>query len=389
MTYARARLWLGIANVGFWVALSAYGLATLLPARLFSPLEPLWQSPFRGLPAVLGLYIALSFPFDLLGGWLLPRWFGRPALPFLAFLARWLYGALAQAALWFVIGLAFWHAWRFGMRFGPAWIVPIELGVAFGGMLLLLLFQYPLARFVGGLPPVAADLEPHRRQLTAWGIPAPEITVVENRDSGFTGGFDAGLGPQRVLLPASWLRELPVEIVAVQIARRVGALETGAQRRGILLALAFNLLGFWLALQLPNAVLATAQGLVTVAFGMTLWSFCGLLVLPSLSRPAVFAIDRYLVEKGVPRPVLERACAALDRLQDDEPARPPLVETIFHPIPAVSRRIERMASGKKAGGAWNAARTALLLSWAGLSLLSRAVHCNIGRPELWVLFPTD
>ena len=38
---------------------------------------------------------------------------------------------------------------------------------------------------------------------------------------------------------------------------------------------------------------------------------------------------------------------------------------------------------------WNTARTALFLSWASLGLLSRAVHCNCGRPALWVLFPGD
>ncbi len=40
-------------------------------------------------------------------------------------------------------------------------------------------------------------------------------------------------------------------------------------------------------------------------------------------------------------------------------------------------------------GFWNVARTTLFLSWACGGFLARAVHCNIGRPELWVLFPTD
>jgi hypothetical protein len=38
-------------------------------------------------------------------------------------------------------------------------------------------------------------------------------------------------------------------------------------------------------------------------------------------------------------------------------------------------------------GAWHAARTTLFLSWAGFGLLSRAVHCNSGRPEPWALPP--
>lgn len=37
--------------------------------------------------------------------------------------------------------------------------------------------------------------------------------------------------------------------------------------------------------------------------------------------------------------------------------------------------------------AWDAptARVALFLSWSRLGMLSRAVHCNGGRPQLWAL----
>jgi hypothetical protein len=66
------------------------------------------------------------------------------------------------------------------------------------------------------------------------------------------------------------------------------------------------------------------------------------------------------------------------------------VETVFHPIPALRRRIARLEEGRASeGGAWHAARMALFLSWASFGLLGRAVHCNCGRPELWVLLPAD
>ena len=45
--------------------------------------------------------------------------------------------------------------------------------------------------------------------------------------------------------------------------------------------------------------------------------------------------------------------------------------------------------GAGTSGAWNLARTALYLSHVGLSQLPRVVHCNVGRPELWVYLPTD
>ena len=36
----------------------------------------------------------------------------------------------------------------------------------------------------------------------------------------------------------------------------------------------------------------------------------------------------------------------------------------------------------------NLARINLYYSWATLTLLGRAVHCNVGQPALWVLPPS-
>jgi hypothetical protein len=84
---------------------------------------------------------------------------------------------------------------------------------------------------------------------------------------------------------------------------------------------------------------------------------------------------------------------ALEHDQDDELERARGVETIFHPVPAARHRIAALrgerAAGPHAWAAWHAARTALYLSWAGVGLLGRAVHCNLGRPEAWVFLPSD
>ena len=81
----------------------------------------------------------------------------------------------------------------------------------------------------------------------------------------------------------------------------------------------------------------------------------------------------------------------LDAAQEDEPRRGRLVETVFHPVPSLERRVDAIVggNGRELPQPWNTARTALFLSWASLGLLSRAVHCNCGRPALWVLFPGD
>lgn len=74
-------------------------------------------------------------------------------------------------------------------------------------------------------------------------------------------------------------------------------------------------------------------------------------------------------------------------VQDDEPERAVWIERVFHPVPSVDNR--RRLTRSRSFGAWHATRMMLFLSWSCLGLLSRAVHCNAGRPELWVLLPTD
>lgn len=99
-------------------------------------------------------------------------------------------------------------------------------------------------------------------------------------------------------------------------------------------------------------------------------------------------VDRSLLAAGYSREALERTIRQLDDLQDRERQRPPLVETIFHPVPSVESRL-RGPHTAGTRGAWDAARTAVYLSSAGISLLGRAVHCNAGRPALWTFLPID
>ncbi len=132
----------------------------------------------------------------------------------------------------------------------------------------------------------------------------------------------------------------------------------------------------------------TAGGVIEFSLWFTLWSFVGLLTLPVWSRRGVIEVDQLLREQGVPEDRIERIAEQLDALQDGEPERAAMVEAVFHPIPSVRNRLEGPRS-HSAVGYWDAARTSAFLSIAGLGLLGRAVHCNCGRPSLWVFLPTD
>ncbi|MBC7925833.1 MAG: hypothetical protein H7039_09265, partial [Bryobacteraceae bacterium] len=101
MTYARARLWLGISNVGFFVVLSVLALWLDLPHRFLAGRT----APFV-LAVALASYILISFPFDVFGGYLLPVWHQRTSLSLPVFLVAWLRGVLSQGLLMGFCGYA-------------------------------------------------------------------------------------------------------------------------------------------------------------------------------------------------------------------------------------------------------------------------------------------
>lgn len=252
MTYARARLWLGISTVGFWVVLAVSALVWHLPAR-FLPAQPSKISTdLPALLAVFGLYALLSLPWDLWGGLILPRRHGRSPQTLGPYFGSWVRGAVLQVFVLTLTALAILSSARAG-------------GIV-------------------GLP-----------------------------------------GRERLILPASWLSGMGSGPAAAHLVRRREALRSRARARG----------------------------------------------------------------RGVPEEPLIRALALFDQMLDDEPARAKWVERIFHPLPSVENRREQLRHPHHGTGAWNAARLALFLSWGTLGLLSRAVHSNAGRPELWVLLPAD
>jgi Zn-dependent protease with chaperone function len=307
-------------------------------------------------------------PFDLFGGWILPRRFRRSQASLGRFMLGWLRGVAVQGM---VVGAIAWTILSAGRLGGlPAAIV------AFGAaMLALLAAQETLARLLARLTVVQ---EEH------------DVSLLRANDDGFTGGIVGLPGRERFLVPDRWIRLLRTDGLTVQMTRWSSMISTGRRTAGIGVALLWNLSGFALASLLTAANVQTVSGLTTIALAFTLWSFVGLLFLPTLSRPAVFAADRAASDRVGDERILHETLATLDRQQDDEPRRRPGIETIFHPIPALSRRVAALSDpAAPASGAWHAARTALYLSWAGFGLLSRAVHCNSGRPELWVLLPCD
>lgn len=370
MTYARARLLVGITGVGIWVVAAVAFLAAGGPSALPGP-DADFSDQAAALAAVLGVYVVVSLPFDALGGYVLPRRFGRSCPDRDAWVLAWARGVLVQAVVMVLAVLAVIAAGRAG-GFGAAIAVVAVLAQLIG------VARVPLARMV-------ADLGPERRMASgAGGAAGSDVVLMAADDPGFTGGI-GGFGG-RVVIPEAWTHELGGDL-DVEIARR-RSVAYGPYWYGLLLAATWTVGGVAIAIALPGGGVQSVGQVVAVGAWFTLWSFIGLLVLPSVSRPGVMAADA-AAAADYPSDRVARVIRTLDGLQDDEPDRPDSIEVIFHPIPSAERRIARLGSPRPGLRPWHVARMALPMSWCMLGLLGRAVHCNAGRPELWVMLPSD
>lgn len=358
MTLARQRLLLGIGAVGATVLLAAIALHLDLPARLLSndTSSPVATAVLDALAWPV-LFTLLLFPLDLLGGVFAVRI--RPRI--VPWLAGWIRGVAVQLLVFSASGALLLVLSR---RFGPAGTVV----AAVIGSVVIFMWLDVLAR-------LGARMHRHVNDPRAF----------DSSDEAFVGGFAGVLRP-RLTLPASWFA-LRNDVRDALVDRR--HLAAGAHRiRGLLAAVGWTAAGALVAATVLGAP-ESAASLVTFSIGCTLWSFLGVLLLPTPSRRAVFALDHAAaVRNGVD--AVARGIGALDSWGDDEPRRTPLVETVFHPVPSRDARLMALAgSAPKPVGAWRAARLALPAGTASWSLLGRAVHCNIGRPALWWMLPGD
>lgn len=378
--YGRARLWLGISSVGTMVTLSTLVLATGFRPGWIPSSDANFAAQVIGLLSFLAVYILVQLPFDVLGGFLLPKQFERSHPPLSTFLASLARGVLGHAALLLIAATLLTLAGMVGGRIGM-------IATGLFGCFLLLQFRPQIARIVGRLNWSETSKETSDAKVQA--NQQLNITEVQCDDEGFTGGIVGVFHPVSQLLPTRWKDVLGSEGFDLSLNRRLLAIKTGSWLRGRIVAVAFTLTGLIAAAMLVEGVqVGSAWGTIQFSLWFSLWSFLGLLTLPTLSRRGVIEIDEQAQMDGYPTTLMRSVTEKLDRLQDGEPVRSSLVETIFHPVPSVENRLDGPRS-HQTKGYWDAARTTIYLSAAGVGLLGRAVHCNCGRPSLWVFLPTD
>ena len=365
MPYGRRRLLLGVTAVGSTVVFALCALTAGLPQFVQDTL-----GSWRAIAVFFGVFALFHAGFDLLGGYLLPRWSSRRHNRLSVYAPYLLRGIVVHTLALVLIGQIMLTAPSLMGRAG-------FVAAAAVAILILLTLRAPIAYGVGSVR--------RRRGTTDEGY-----SLADAEDEGFTGGVLGVFRPGPILVPIEWRERLTPNGFDAVVSRRLLAVTSGSWRRGRLAALLFTLSGVTvIALGVPAPMVGTASGVIAFSLMFTLWSFVGLLLLPSVSRAASHRLDQITIAAGISRKDLTDATRTLDNLQDAEPQRGRWIERVFHPIPSVERRMTSDASGDVVPGAWDTARTAIYLSWSGLSLVSRSVHCNCGRPALWVFLPIE
>lgn len=373
LSYPTARLRLGIIYVGLIVLVAAGMLTLELEKSVLLRTVETRLGVFTGLGILLGLVALLSLPFDLIGGYLLPRAFGREVPTFFRTMLGMLRGAFNHAGYLWMTGAVY----LFAAQLGGCFVVPV---VATIFLIQLLVAQTNLARFVGSLS--AGNIPPTES-------PALPLLFIWSKEESFSGGIVGWPGMEQIVVAERWKRNLPPRLYELFVRRRIAAVEMGLRYRGVVIASVWNLLGITGAAWITGFSGTSLAEVISFICLTTLWSFIALLIMPSLTRNAVASVDRQMLASGCSRDDLAELARITGDWQDGENSRAKAVETIFHPLPSTENRIAALDGRASKWAAWNAARMTLYLSWASLGLLSRAVHSNAGRPDLWAMGAVD
>lgn len=352
---ARSRLWLGIINVGFWVLTASVGLFWMANRQATGP-------AFGTLALLVSSAMAVQVSFDFVGGVILVPG-SRPTT--MDFLPIWSPAFLGHTLVLVVVGILSALSLRLTGGF-CAGIVFASGALALG--------RRQLLRAIGGVDTV---------KLTKN---AETILTAAVDDPAFTGGI-IGFGRRaKSLFPKHWFDVLAESDIEVELSRRRWQIVKGLPNRAFALILLWNLLGAFTGTKLFHLNDRTPTfALLGHACWMTLWTFGSLLVLPVLSRKSVFAADRAVADFGHdPKPWI----ALFPHLLGEDGSRHAVVQAIFYPVPSAGMRLHHLGRPSIGFGPGNLARSNLYYSWATLTLLGRAVHCNIGRPALWVFPPS-
>ena len=347
------RLFLGIINVGFWFLMSLLVLTNkdYLNENLRT------DNPFL-ITNIYITYLALQFVFDWVGARLLNKnsfnnvWF-----------IQWLIGTLLQLGIWSIL---FYLISSFSFKGGLFFAVLLVL-------LVLPILQGPFA--------VLINLNRYSKEKNdkLYG----NLLIINTNEKCFTGD-----------IVYYFLRKVNVISNAIRSSKyySIESLRRSITFKNILktntILIIWNLLGVFVgeAFNLYESDKIELK-ILYLASWMTVWSFISLILLSRLSHNSVYACDA--IAKNENKSLLIKWIKHFPDIVGENGHQKSLKQAVFYPIPSIKSRLDALE--KKSIGTinfGNLTRRNLFLSWGVFNLSARSVHCNVGRPLLWVLPPS-
>ena len=264
MTYARARLRLGITGVGSIVVIAATALISGSPQTFLGSSTSFGPNEFLQLSVITGLFMLWIMPLDFLGGFVLPTKFNKLNETFGARFRRYVVAAFSKALLFLLFGSLIIVLSQFFGKIGGVAAITLSIIACFVVRNRSLLNRKAYSSCDEKLLDALGLIE-------SWQVSVPKTVAVQHKDIGFTGGV-VGVGKYaQIVIPNAWL-SFSREQLATAIARRAVAVNSGSYSRGLLLAFAWNVCGFAFCSLLPAAGVTTVAGLVTTICAFTLWT---------------------------------------------------------------------------------------------------------------------
>jgi STE24 endopeptidase len=364
--YHRRQFALTLADLAIGAAMLAWWSGSGAAARLTAVLEPYLRSPAALVAAMLlvvgGAQAVLTFPLDLLAGYVLPRRAGLLVQRF----GGWLADRLKALAIGGALGLLTVEVVYALLRADPArWWLWAGTILAAGTVLLAAVVPIWLVPLFYRLTPLE-DAALRARILALAGrmnVRAAEVAVADfSRKGRVANAAVVGLGRTRRILVSDTLVEgFPPEEVEVVLAHELGHHAKRHIAKGLLLQGVLIFAGLWIAdraLRAGGAALGLAgpadpAGVPLLLLVLTALGFLVTPVVAAWSRRLEREADRVALEVTRMPDAFVAAMERLGRLNlaERQPGR--LRELLFATHPSLEARI---AAGRAAGAGLARAR---------------------------------
>ena len=347
------RLCLGIINVGFWFLISLLVLTNkdYLNANLRT------DNPFL-ITNIYITYITLQFLFDWVGAKLL----NKNAFNTVWFM-QWLVGTLLQLGIWLCL---FYLISSFSFKGGLFFSVLLVL-------LVLPILQGPFA--------VLINLNRYSKKKNHKCN--SNLIIINSNEKCFTGDvvyyFFRKINIISNAISSS-------KYFSIESLRRSNSFNILFKTNAVLII--WNLLGVLIG-EVFNLYESEKVELkvLYLASWMTVWSFISLILLTRLSHNSVYACDA--IAKNGDKSLLIKWIKHYPSIVDENGHQNPLKQAIFYPVPSIKSRLDALKTNNFGSFNFgNLTRRNFFLSWGVFNLSARSVHCNVGRPLLWVLPPS-